>query len=213
MRPYLRVANVYEGKLDLSDVKQMNFSPDEFRIFELKSGDVLLNEGQSPVHLGRPAIYRGQIDNCCFQNTLLRFRPRDGILSKYALIVFRHYMRAGRFQREARITTNLAHLSQTRFSAIEFPVPPPSEQAEIARLVELLEGTAEEQFSHIEMAGIAALRQSVLRRAFEGRLVEQNRQDEPAEELLRQLSEPARLPRSSSNPRRTAPRSTVGVVP
>ena len=30
MRPYLRVANVYEDRLNLADVKRMNFTPAEF---------------------------------------------------------------------------------------------------------------------------------------------------------------------------------------
>jgi len=74
MRPYLRVANVLEDRLDLSDVKLMNFTPEEFETFALKAGDVLLNEGQAPDLLGRPAMYRGEIEGCCFQKTLLRFR-------------------------------------------------------------------------------------------------------------------------------------------
>jgi type I restriction enzyme, S subunit len=202
MRPYLRVANVYEDRLDLTDVKRMNFTPEEFRVFQLKPGDVLLNEGQSPVHLGRPALYSGEIDGCCFQNTLLRFRPRAGILPEYALNVFRHYMRAGRFKREARITTNLAHLSHRRFAAIEFPVPPTSEQYEIVRLVKLLETTVDEQFAHIEVTAVPALQQSILKAAFQGRLLNQDADDEPAEVFIARLAgdtsqAPAASPRCS----------------
>ena len=54
--------------------KSMNFTPKEFETFALKAGDVLLNEGQTPDLLGRPAIYNGEIEGCCFQKTLLRFR-------------------------------------------------------------------------------------------------------------------------------------------
>ena len=74
LRPYLRVANVYEGRIDTSDVLRMNFEPAEVAIYELRHGDVLLNEGQSPELVGRPAIYRGEIPGACFQNTLIRFR-------------------------------------------------------------------------------------------------------------------------------------------
>jgi type I restriction enzyme S subunit len=107
MRPYLRVANVLEDRLDLSDVKWMNFTPAEFETFALLPGDILLNEGQAPDLLGRPAMYRGEIVECCFQKTLLRFRAKDGVLPDYALIVFRYYMRSGRFNRESRITTKI----------------------------------------------------------------------------------------------------------
>jgi type I restriction enzyme, S subunit len=97
MRPYLRAANVLEDRLDLSNVKWMNFTPAEFETFALRPGDILLNEGQAPDLLGRPAMYQGEIVECCFQKTLLRFRAKEGVLPDYALIVFRHYMRSGRF--------------------------------------------------------------------------------------------------------------------
>lgn len=188
MRPYLRVANVFEGRLDLTDVKSMNFTPQEFETYRLVPGDILLNEGQSPELLGRPAIYRGEVDGCCFQNTLLRFRANVGLSSEFALLVFRNYLRSGRFKQEARITTNLAHLSQTRCAAIEFPVPPTAEQIEIVERVQLLEEQAFEQFEHIGISAIGPLRQSILKAAFQGELVQQDPADEPANRVLERLS-------------------------
>jgi type I restriction enzyme S subunit len=191
MRPYLRVANVFEDSLDLSDVKSMNFTPKEFKTFALRAGDILLNEGQTPDLLGRPAIYNDEIEGCCFQKTLLRFRSQKGILPQFALIVFRHFMRSGRFKREARITTNMAHLTQVRFVVMEFPVPPKAEQAEIVRRFRLLDGEASDPFELVGSLTIAGLRQSILRAAFNGRLVEQDPRDEPADVLLARLNESA----------------------
>jgi type I restriction enzyme S subunit len=202
MRPYLRVANVFEARLDLRDVKSMNFTPDEYEIYRLDPGDVLLNEGQSPHLLGRPAIFKGEVDGCCFQNTLLRFRPHEGLTSEFALLVFRYYMHSGRFKRESRITTNLAHLSQTRCAAIEFPVPSAAEQLEIVQTVRSLEEQTFEQFEHIEMSAIGSLRQSILKAAFEGGLSEQDPRDEPADRLLACLSEQKEAMPSVGRPRR-----------
>lgn len=67
MRPYLRVANVFENRIDTSDVMRMNFTPDEFKIYRLQDGDILLNEGQSLELVGRPAIYRNEPPECCFR--------------------------------------------------------------------------------------------------------------------------------------------------
>lgn len=170
MRPYLRVANVLEGRLDLADVKEMNFSPSEFEVFSLRDGDVLLNEGQAPELLGRPAVYRGEIDGCCFQKTLLRFRPSPSVLPDFALTVFRHYMHSGRFLRESRITTNIGHLTQVRFLPIEFPLPPLDEQERIVALVREGEAAWEEHDLHGQVA--APLRQSILAAAFRGELVQ-----------------------------------------
>ena len=68
MRPYLRVANVFDNYIDISDVMQMHFSPDEASRFELRPGDILLNEGQTRDMVGRPAMYRGELPGCCFTN-------------------------------------------------------------------------------------------------------------------------------------------------
>ena len=99
IRPYLRVANVLEDALDLRDVKEMNLTPEEFETFATSGRRRPLNEGQAPELLGRPAIYRDQIPGCCYQKTLLRFRPGPAVNSEFALIVFRHYMRSGRFKK------------------------------------------------------------------------------------------------------------------
>src|SRR5215208_1909315 len=127
MRPYLRVANVFEARIDTSDVMSMNFTPEEYEVYRLKAGDVLLNEGQSLELVGRPALYRGEVPGACFQNTLVRFRAGAAVLPEYALAVFRAFLHAKRFQQIARWTTNIAHLGADRFANIEFPLPPLAE--------------------------------------------------------------------------------------
>lgn len=136
MRPYLRVKNVFENRIDLSDVKEMDFSPADFERYRLEPGDILLNEGQSPELVGRPAMYRGELPGACFTNSLIRFRPHEGIDGLFALYLFLHHLWSRRFMREARITTNIAHLSASRFSSVEFPVPPLNEQRRIVAAIE-----------------------------------------------------------------------------
>lgn len=203
MRPYLRVANVLDDELDLSDVKSMNFTPEEFRTFALRFGDILLNEGQAPDLLGRPAMYRDEIPGCCFQKTLLRFRAKPGILPDYALLVFRHYMHCGRFKRESRITTNIGHLTQVRFVAMEFPVPPTDEQAAIMNRFKEMNVDFDDVSDAFQDA--ARLRQAVLKAAFEGRLVPRDPTDEPARALLERLAAnpAATAPRRRGRPKRT----------
>jgi type I restriction enzyme S subunit len=71
MRPYLRAANVTWNGLDLADVKDMNFSELESDVYELQRGDVLVAEASgSASEVGKPALWNGEIDSCCFQNTL-----------------------------------------------------------------------------------------------------------------------------------------------
>jgi len=180
---------VFEDRLDLTGIMYMNFPPVVFDRFKLLSDDILLNEGQSPHLLGRPAMYRGQPEEIAFTNSLLRFRANPDVLPEWALLVFRHYMHSGRFTREVRITTNIAHLSAGRFKAVEFPIPPLAEQ-------ERLIGVTHRDMSHPAeldrslQAGAARaelLRSAVLGAAFRGELVDQNRGDEPADVLLARI--------------------------
>jgi type I restriction enzyme S subunit len=170
MCPYMRVANVFEDRIDLSDVKEMNFTPEEQDIYSLQQGDILLNEGQSPHLVGRPAMWRCELEHACFQNTLVRFRSSNAVLPRYALIVFRAQLHARRYMKIAKITTNIAHLGAQRFAAVEFPLPPFNEQQRIVEEVErrfsVLDQVAATVQDSLQRCGI--LRQAILKRAFGG---------------------------------------------
>src|ERR1035437_4641759 len=169
MRPYLRVANVFEDRIDARDIKEMDFSGC-FERFRLEPGDVLLNEGQTPELLGRPAIYRGNPPDVAFTNTLIRFQAGAEVSPEWALIVFRRHMHFGRFTRESRITTNIAHLSAARFKTVEFPVPPLDEQRRIVDILEDHLSRLDAAASSVEAAErrLIALRRSTLNALFSG---------------------------------------------
>ena len=191
MRPYLRVANVFEDRIDTSDVMEMNFTPNEYETYRLGYGDILLNEGQSMELVGRPAIYRDEVPGACFTNTLVRFRVYDNVDTDYALRVFLAYLKNGRFQKIATITVNIAHLGAGRFAEIEFPLPPIEEQAAIIQEVDRHFSLIDAAEATIEHGLLRAfrLRQSILKRAFEGKLVPQDPKDEPATALLKKLAQ------------------------
>lgn len=189
MRPHLRVANVFEDRIDFTDINYLNFPPEEFEAYKLQAGDILLNEGQSPELVGRPAMFLGQPAGMCFQNTLIRFRTRSGISPGFALLVFRHYFRSGRFTKVARWTTNLAHLGFGRFAAMPFPVPPLAEQERIvAEAHQRLTAADEIEETFVRLTKyLASARQATLHQAFTGVLIQQQADDEPASALLTSL--------------------------
>jgi restriction endonuclease S subunit len=208
MRPYLRVANVFEDRIDIGDVKDMDFSG-VFDKYRLEPGDILLNEGQSPHLVGRPAMYRGIPEGVAFTNSLLRFRAGDDVLPGWALLVFRRHLHASRFKREVRITTNLAHLSGARLKTVEFPVPPLDEQQRLIRTTKQrlavlyrIEAGLERTTWHNTV-----LRRALLTEAFSGRLVPQDPADEPAEELLKRI----RVEREAAEAERKAARKAAHV--
>jgi type I restriction enzyme S subunit len=209
MRPYLRAANVGWNGLKLDDVKEMDFTESESAGFELVPGDLLLSEASgSPGEVGKPGQYRGEIEGCCFQNTLIRVRLRAGWNPDFYEHYFRQQALAGEFAKGSR-GVGIHHLGRKALSDWLTPVPPPEEQARIVAEVERL-------FSFIEaaeravgagLARSAGLRRSVLQSAFEGRLVEQDPADEPASALLERIAA-----ERVAVPRGRAPRRARGKV-
>lgn len=189
-RPYLRVANVYEDRLDLSSVYSMNFTPEEFAVYALLPGDILLNEGQSLELVGRSMLYGGEIPGACFTNTLIRFRAVKPLLPAFAQMYFKACLRSHRFRLAARVTTNIAHLGGNRFSNIEFPLPPMEEQEAIVERAEQQLAALNRMQAELELnfAAAVGMRQSILRHAFAGKLVPQDPNDEPASELLKRIA-------------------------
>lgn len=134
LHPYLRVANIYDGYIDSSDVMKMMFTEEEFHRYRLRNGDILLNEGQSLDLVGRCAKYIGVPPDCCFQNTLIRFRPNGLIQDDFCQILFTHLQRSGAFAKIASRTTSIAHLGVSRFANLCIPVPTIEEQKKIAKI-------------------------------------------------------------------------------
>jgi type I restriction enzyme, S subunit len=133
--PYLRVANVFDGYIDFADLNRMPFKPKEIENYRLKRGDILLNEGQSVELVGRCAMYVGGPDDCCFQNTLIRYRSGPATDPEYALQLFRYCQAIGVFSRIAVKTNSIAHLGVTRFAELELPFPALEEQRKIAAIL------------------------------------------------------------------------------
>jgi len=131
--PYLRAANVKDGALDLSDVKEMNFEPSEQAVFGLQPGDVLVTEGSGSLSaVGAACVWSGELrGTICFQNTLLRLRPRPSTDARFLAWWCRHAFADGIF---ASIATgaNIFHVSADRVRSLPMSYLPPDRQRAIA---------------------------------------------------------------------------------
>lgn len=132
--PYLRVANVQDGYLDLSEVSTIDIERADLNRYAVLPGDVLMNEGGDLDKLGRGALWRGQVSPCVHQNHVFVVRCKDGLAPEYlnawtsSAQARRYFMLAG------RQTTNLASINKTSLGELTIAVPPTEdEQHQIAK--------------------------------------------------------------------------------
>jgi type I restriction enzyme S subunit len=138
--PYLRVANVQAGHLDLRTVKTIEIPPAELPRYRLVSGDLLLTEGGDWDKLGRSAIWHGEIADCIHQNHVFRarsLRPGD-VLPRWLNVFTNAPDGRGYFQACSKQTTNLASINKTQLTLCPVPLPPASEQRRILERVDRL---------------------------------------------------------------------------
>ena len=171
--PYLRVANVQRGWLDLSEIKAIVVPIG--RVAELLSepGDVLFNEGGDRDKLGRGWVWEGQIDECIHQNHVFRARLRHKEMQPRFYSWFGNSVGASYFDAHGKQTVNLALLNMSSLKSLPVPVPSPEEQAEIVRRVDELLTLVESVNIKIDAATrqVERTSQAVLSKAFRGELV------------------------------------------
>lgn len=135
-RPYLRVANVQGGYVDLNDLATIQVTPDEDLKYRLHSGDVLMTEGGDRDKLGRGCVWHGEIEPCLHQNHVFAVQTNETVL----LPEFLEYLTASNVGRSyfdvtAIKTTNLACTSSSKVLAFTIPLPPIEEQIEIVSYI------------------------------------------------------------------------------
>lgn len=201
--PYLRVANVQRGYLDLEEIKRIRVPAHKIDSLLLKEGDILFNEGGDLDKLGRGWIWEGQINRCTYQNHVFRARLHDLRNQPKYVSWWGNYRGLHYFIQSGKQTTNLASINKTMLSALPISLPSQEEQTEIVRRVETLFAFADRLEARLQSAQTAAerLTPALLAKAFRGELVPQDPNDEPATELLRRLRE-ARAADTTSKPKR-----------
>ena len=168
---YIRAANITENGLALDDVLEMEFSPEERKKYYLHNGDIVISEASgSASQVGKPAIWRGEIPNCCFQNTVIRHR----VISEHPEYVFWYYKYlyvCGYFSKIVG-GVGINHLGAKNFASIEVDLAPVEKQLQVVTQIETrlslcdsIEKTVDTALQQAE-----AMRQSILKHAFEGKL-------------------------------------------
>ena len=171
--PYLRVANVYYNELDLSEIKFIGVSENEVQKTTLKKDDLLFVEGNgSKEQIGRVAMWDGSIENCLHQNHLIKGRPLGNMLPQYALFYLISAYGRKQILEVASSTSGLYTLSTNKVRNLQIPFVEIEKQKQCISIVEerlsvcdSIEKTVDTALQQAE-----AMRQSILKKAFEGEL-------------------------------------------
>lgn len=167
--PYMRVANVKDGYLNLSEIKTIEVTEAEIHKYKLISGDLLLTEGGDPDKLGRGAVWSCEIDECIHQNHIFRVRAIGNSVNP----VFLSALMASKygksyFFKAAKQTTGIASINSTQLKAFPLIKPPIDLQNRFATIVtkiESLNAHYTKSFSNLE-----ALYGTLSKIAFKGEL-------------------------------------------
>lgn len=138
--PYLRVANVQDGHLNLGEMKMITIRKGELGRFSLRTGDVVLTEGGDLDKLGRGFIWNGEIAECVHQNHVFAVRPDPSKLSS-DFIAYQTQSPYGKayFLSVAHKTTNLACINTSKLKAFPVLLPTKEEQKEIVGILQSLD--------------------------------------------------------------------------
>jgi type I restriction enzyme S subunit len=188
--PYLRVANVYSNRLDLSEIKTIGVAEREIERTLLQKGDLLIVEGNgSPDQIGRVSQWNNEIENCLHQNHLIKFRPLKKINSTFVLYFILSDFGRQQIQEISKSSSGLYTLSLSKVSMLEIEITDLIEQQEIVRRVESLFTKADKiEASYQKLKEkTEQLPQAILAQAFRGELVEQLPTDGDARDLLEEI--------------------------
>lgn len=135
-RPYLRVANVQDGYIDLSVVKDIEVREQEIAKYSLEYGDVVLTEGGDFDKLGRGAVWKAQVKGCLHQNHVFAVRmDRNKILPDFFAAQSGSRYGKSYYLSCAKRSTNLASINSTQLKQFPVLLPPLSEQHRIAEIL------------------------------------------------------------------------------
>ena len=210
--PVLRMGNIREGNLDTTDLKYLPAGDPEVKKTLLDHGDLLFNRTNSAELVGKSAVFKGELSPASFASYLIRVSFGGGFSSEFGCLYINSHLGRNYIARVRNQQVGQANVNGTKLAAMPIPLPPIAEQHRIVTEVERLLSVAQQAEAAVEtnLKRAERLRQAILKRAFEGRLVPQDPDDEPAAVLLERIkTEKAATARAPRRGRRAANRRPV----
>lgn len=148
--PYLRVANLGRGELNLSEIKLVGVEANEVQRYALRQGDLLVVEGHANIgEIGRAAMWNSQIETCLHQNHLLRIRCSEQIAPAYLLIILNSNIGKLYFQSEAKSTSGLNTINSKVLGNLTVPLPAIDQQEFLISQVNCNSVARKQAFAHL----------------------------------------------------------------
>jgi type I restriction enzyme S subunit len=188
--PVLRMGNITsDGRLDLQKLKYLPPGHGEFPRLLLKKGDLLFNRTNSAELVGKCAVYEGEPSACSFASYLIRARLTAACDSRYLAACLNSDLGRGWIKTVVSQQVGQANVNGTKLKAFPFPLPPFREQQRIVAAIESAFSQADrlELLAATNVTRAERLRQAILKHAFEGKLIPQDPDDEPASVLLERI--------------------------
>ena len=190
--PVLRMGNIQDGKLVFEDLRYFPKDWPQLNDFILQDGDVLFNRTNSAELVGKTAVYKSHNPTALFASYLIRVRVNKNAYIPDILSFFinsfygRKYIASVVSQQVGQ-----ANVNGTKLSLMSIPLPPLPEQHQIVEEIERRLSVADETEKTVKQSlkQSERLRQSILKKAFEGKLVPQDPSDLPASVLLGRIKE------------------------
>lgn len=122
--PYLAVANVQAGKLQLNTVKSIEATEKEIAKYRLLPNDIVVTEGGDPDKLGRGTVWRGELPEAIHQNHIFRIRIKNQKKFNPELIeaYLQHKQARTHFIKSAKQTTGIASINKTQLCSLKIPI-------------------------------------------------------------------------------------------
>lgn len=168
----LRMYNVEAGKIVWRDIKRMRLSKEDFAMYRLLPGDVLVNRVNSRELVGKAAMIPNGLEPCVFESKNIRLRLLTKLVEP-KFVSFKLLLDGSRhFANNAQQVVGMASISQPQLAAFPIPLPPLPEQKRIVAKIEELfsELEAGEESLRVARRQLGVYRQSLLKQAFEGKL-------------------------------------------
>ena len=184
---FLRITDIQRGRVRWSDVPGCVASEAVTEKYRLSKGDIVF--ARTGATTGKSYLIKDH-PKAIFASYLIRVGLSKLVHSRYISVFFQSGTYWAQIERGKR-GIGQPNVNARVLAHIILPLPPVREQIEIANQVIFAESVmrlASDRFLRSCLTTAAALRQSILKRAFEGGLVPQNPADEPASVLLERIS-------------------------